>query len=233
MKKNHTFKFLCIAIAMLVAGINAQAQLETSFYLNGIAPAGEFNDDATLNENNLLGKDQIGTAAALGFGAGIRASYLFDIGFGAVAPFVSFDLLWNPIKSSFREEYALNDADIPNYFNLPLMLGIQYRYPLETVDMITPFAEFGIGYNAFKASAEGWGDQESRDHYVYSIKGAMAWQLGIGTFLGNHVSVGLHYYGLGRHSIKYSSRSHNYATLDTATERRSIGSWLLRIGFHF
>lgn len=237
MKKKYTIKALCLAVALFVCGTNLQAQtaLETSFYLNGIAPMGEFGKSASLNADNLLGKDQIGTAAALGFGVGARASLPFDIGVGYVAPFVNVDVLWNQVKSSLREAYAINQAGAPNYFNIPIMLGVQYRHPMDQYGLqyLVPFAEFSVGYNLFKAGSEGWKNSETDPYNVYRANGTMAWQVGVGSFFGSHVSAGLHYYGLGRHSITYSDRSHGYNNLDASVQRRTVGTLMLRIGFHF
>lgn len=68
--------------------------------------------------------------------------------------------------------------------------------------------------------------------------------IGAGAYFGEHVSAGLYYYGLGKHTIDYTQ-----GTLDdnmaanaqvTANEaagmgrqQRSVGSVMLRIGFHF
>ena len=212
MKKNNTFKVLGLAVAMLFCGqsIKAQTALETSIFLNGVAPAGQLNDNATL-DNGLLGKDQIGTAAGLGFGGGIRAGLPFDIGMGYVVPFVS----------------------VPNYWNIPLMIGVQYRYPLADMGMeyLTPYGEFGLGYDFFMISGEG---NKTHQYNTYKVKGAMAWQLGLGAFLGNHVSLGIHYYGLGTHTVKYGKCDPvDMLAAHPENKLRTIGEWALRFGFHF
>ena len=68
--------------------------------------------------------------------------------------------------------------------------------------------------------------------------------LGAGAFFGEHVSAGLYYYGMGKHNIDYTKGTLNDNTAannqlianETAgmgRQRRSVGSVMLRIGFHF
>lgn len=235
MKKNNTFKVLGLAVAMLFCGqsIKAQTALETSIFLNGVAPAGQLNDNAALDSYGLLGKDQIGTAAGLGFGGGIRAGLPFDIGMGYVVPFVSVDLFWNRPKASLRTTMMTADDKVPNYWNIPLMIGVQYRYPLADMGMeyLTPYGEFGLGYDFFMISGEG---NKTHQYNTYKVKGAMAWQLGLGAFFGNHVSLGIHYYGLGTHTVKYGKcEPVDMLAAHPENKLRTIGEWALRFGFHF
>lgn len=235
MKNSNTFKVLGLAAVLFFCGqsIKAQTALETSIFFNGVAPSAEFNDNATLTSEGLFGKDQIGTAAALGFGGGIRASLPFDIGVGYVAPFVGADLFWNRPKSSLRTPMMEADDKVPQYFNIPIMVGVQYRYPLADMGLeyVTPYAEFGVGYDFFMIGAEG---AKNKYYYNYKVKGAMAWQLGVGTFLANHVSIGIHYYGLGTHQIKYGNGCvPDMASSTNLNQLRRIGEWALRFGFHF
>lgn len=244
MKKHNTIKSLCVAVAMIFAGITANAQLETSIYLNGALPTGEMGGKATLDPLSapLLTKDNIGTTAAVGFGVGGRASYHFDVGFGEVAPFVNIDFQWNQIKGAYRDDFAKESANAKasQYFNLPILIGVNYRY--ELTDIFKPFAEFGIGTDFFMISAE----RTSTSKLVYSVGNALAWEIGAGCFFGSHVSAGIHYYGLGKHRITYNEKRTDIGgmtvdqvdALDPTTvlnkvELRNIGSLMLRIGFHF
>ena len=67
----------------------------------------------------------------------------------------------------------------------------------------------------------------------------VAWQIGLGSFFGQHVSAGLHYSGYGKHAVKYTSATEVPTALvaedaaDTKTQTRSVGLFSLRIGFHF
>ena len=236
MKKNYTIKSLCIAVAMIFAGFGASAQLENSLFLNVGFPTGQFNDKAEMVlGQTLLGKANIGKEASMGFGLGYRCSYHFDIGFGEVAPFVNADLLWNQIKSDYRDSYTRAKADIPSYFNIPVMLGVNYRYAL--TDIIKVFGEFGLGSDFFIITAEGWNSNNTQEYHRYKVKNALTWELGAGAYFGSHVSAGLYYYGLGKHAITYNTdKSHGpvYALdVDNSVELRKLGTLALRIGFHF
>lgn len=233
MKKNNKIKSLCVIMAMLFSGIAAQAQIENSVYLNGSLPTGQMNASITRPAGqSLLGKSNIGKSASLGLGMGYRACYHFDIGFGEVSPFFNADLQWNRLTNDLRDEYITNGASIPNYFNIPLMIGVNYRYAL--TDIIKVFGEFAVGDDFFMITSEGWSENNIEGRYKYNVKSAMAWQIGAGSYFGSHVSVGLHYYGLGNHAITYNDKSTGaLALVDKTVEPRRIGSLVLRIGFHF
>ncbi|MCQ2278045.1 MAG: PorT family protein [Bacteroidales bacterium] len=245
--KHNTIKSLCIAIVMLAMGINANAQFESSVYLNLGLPTAQFGGKADNSATApLLTKDNIGTTATAGFGLGGRASYLFDVGFGEVAPFANIDFQWNQIKSTYRDAYATADANAktPSYFNIPIFLGINYRY--ELTDVFKPFAEFGLGTDFFLISRE----QVNNSTLRYNVKNSFAWEIGAGCFFGRHVSAGIYYYGLGKHRITYNEKRTeiNGLTVEQVnqagqlidptfdcnkTQLRSIGELMLRIGFHF
>lgn len=75
----------------------------------------------------------------------------------------------------------------------------------------------------------------------YKTTGSFAWQIGAGSFFGEHVSAGIHYQGYGKHSIKYTDGTTLptwYTNMtnddsDKKVQKRSIGLLSLRIGFHF
>jgi opacity protein-like surface antigen len=242
---------------MLGIGTMAQAQFRQSIYLNGNIPTGNFGSSASAGPdlNSLvtppstlfptsgvpLTTEQIGKDASIGFGLGYRVSYRFDVGVGEVAPFVNADFLWNTISGSWRDKYSDAYYTSPTYFNIPLMGGVTYIYDEMPWNDISLFGEFGIGTDLFWITSEG-----SKDNIKLSYKStfAFAWMLGAGAFFGEHVSVGLHYYGLGTHNIDYTQGTldDNVAAQAQVTandaaglgrQRRSVGSLLLRIGFHF
>lgn len=251
--KHNTIKSLCIAIVMLAMGINANAQFESSVYLNFGLPTAQFGGKPDLSSNiaelrsePFLSKDHIGSTATPGFGIGGRACYHFDVGVGEVAPFVNLDFQWNQLKSSYRDAYVEADpeAKSPVYFNIPIMLGISYRY--ELTDVLKPFAEFGLGTDFLFITKERIKDITLK----YNVKNAFAWEIGAGCFFGRHVSASVHYYGLGKHVITYNEKRTDVGgqtieqinQIHQATnpefncnkaELRSIGNLMLRIGFHF
>lgn len=227
--KRNTIKVLLLG-AMMFMGFGAHAQLETSIFLDGNLPAAEFNN-AIDNVVLPMGKTKVGTGATAGIGLGLRVGYHFDIGFGEVTPFLNADLYWNQMRESYRTEYEKQFCDVPNYFNLPIMLGVNYRYPLN--DIIMPFAEFAVGSDFFVITQEGWGGANDRPFYRFNNTNTLACQFGIGSYFGNHVSAGLHYYGLGKHIIDYSADDSRFMKNADEFVKRNIGMLVARIGFHF
>ena len=234
MKKNNTIKTLCLAAAMFFGAFAANAQIEQTIYLNGSVPTAEFGQSVNLRTSpslGLMGRDTVGKGATAGFGLGYRISYHFDIGYGEVSPFANIDVQWNRLKSSYRDQYTLASADKPEYFNIPMMVGVNYRYGL--TDIIKVFGEFGVGFDIFNITAEGWGGSETSPYYRYDVGNAMAWELGAGAYLNDYFSAGLYYYALGKHAISYDSHSHLLNGEPTSPILRNIGSLALRLGFHF
>lgn len=207
MKKSITFKSLCLLVAFATAGIMAQAQgLSQSVYLNFGFPTGQFHDKAVPVEGYLLTKDFIGTNATAGIGFGYRASYRFDVGFGDVDGFLDANMFWNRVRGDVRSNIITNNGKSSYYFNIPILLGVQYSYPL--TEIFRPFAEFGVGYDIFTVAPEGWKESipaQKKFYAKYHVGGAFAFELGAGCYFGEHVSASLHFYGLGQHTINYNT----------------------------
>ena len=247
-------RVLCLTALMIGFGAAAQAQVRQSIYLNGNIPTGDFGSKAaegpsvnTLYDAGVpLTYEQIGKDASIGFGLGYRASYRFDVGVGMVSPFVNVDFLWNTIASKWRDKYSDYYLTSPTYFNIPLMGGVSYIYDELPWDDISVFGEFGVGTDFLWITSEGTDKDKSGNNFSFAYKPtfAFAWMLGAGAFFGEHVSAGIYYYGLGSHNIDYTkgtledntAASQQVSDNDAAgkgRQRRSVGSLMLRIGFHF
>ncbi len=249
MYKSNYFKCLCVAAALCFAGFGAQSQeLEISAYFNGFLPVGEFNDDVELMQYGVftpINRTNIANGASAGLGVSVRAGIWLDVGSNNfLLPYVEGSFLWNSTKGKYRDIYddnALNSTlqavpTAPNYFNIPLMVGLKYRYDL--TDIIRPFAEASLGYDLTFISKNGYHDVtylgvENYMEYSYKPSGAMAWSLGAGTYLGQNVSVGLYYLNMGSHRIEYTKKSYSGAEASYTVEKRKLGELALRIGFHF
>ena len=240
MRKSNHFKGLVIATALLFAGFGVRAQqLETSVFLNGILPVAQFNNEVNLEPLGTfepMTSENIAKGAAGGLGGSARIGMWFDVGVGQLQPFFEAGFLWNNSRSYIRNKYDNNERNnvlqqrpkAPQYFNLPLMLGLKYRYDI-TPD-VRPFVELGLGYDLLFISKNGYPTQTFR----YKPSGEFSWMIGAGTYLGEYVSVSLFYMGLGNHHIDYSSRSYQPEAIDYSTVyRRSLGELGLRVGFHF
>ncbi|MBQ9418268.1 MAG: hypothetical protein IJU19_06780 [Bacteroidales bacterium] len=242
----NAVKMCSLALLLIGMASSANAQFRQSVYLNGILPTGGFAKDVSSSQTDVpLEITEIGKDAALGIGASYRVSYRFDVGVGEVAPLVEASLFWNMIGSDWREKYGDKDYTTPTYFNVPILVGVSYFYD-ELWQDITPFGEFGIGADWLKITREGKKADESNGTLYYAYKGdiAMAWMIGAGAMFGRHVSVGLYYYGLGKHYVDYTDKTidknakakdyqEHRETGQEKRQERSVGELALRIGFHF
>ena len=255
-------KVLCIGAMLVGMSSVANAQLRQSIYLNGNIPTGDFGRSAAAGINlanyNPVGDnttyptsgvpltyEEIGKDASVGFGLGYRASYRFDVGVGLVAPFLNVDFLWNTISSKWSDKYSDDYMSSPTYFNIPFLGGVTYIYDEMPWSDVSLFGEFGIGTDFFWITSEGSSEWKAPDNtkvnakLSYKSTFAFAWMIGAGAYFGNHFSAGLYYYGLGTHNIDYTSGTReNVPATDiqqdlNGRERRSVGSVMLRLGFHF
>lgn len=247
---------LCLGTMIIGMGGIAQAQFRQSIYLNGNIPTGDFGK-STAGGPNLnamtftpssmvtypttgipLTVEEVGKDAIVGFGLGYRVSYRFDVGMGLVAPFANVDFLWNTIDGKWSDKYSDEYWSSPTYFNIPLMAGVTYIYDELPLREVSAYGEFGLGTDLFCITSEGKG--KGNERFAYKPTFAFAWMIGAGAYFGQHVSVGLYYYGLGKHTIDYTqgtlddneyAEEHNKEL--SGRQRRSVGSVMLRIGFHF
>lgn len=242
----HAVKMMSLAALLVGMSFCAQAQFRQSVFLNGNLPTGSFANSVSENHTTVpLTYEEVGKAATLGFGLGYRVSYRFDVGMGMVSPFVQADFFWNTINNSWNDKYLNANMKAPTYFNIPLTVGVSYLYDQLWND-VTPYGEFGVGADLLWITNEGKGVSENNGIYYYSYTPnfAMSWMVGAGAYFGRHVSVGLYYYGMGKHAIDYTSttlsnnniaQSQLYANtlVNHGRETRTVGSLALRIGFHF
>lgn len=237
--KNRIVTVVCLAALLLGTGSVAKAQFRQSIFLDGLLPVGNFASSVSNNAGVPLGTHNIAKAATAGFGIGYRASYRFDIGFGIVAPFASADFFWNFIGDGWSDEYIQAKAGVPSYFNLPVHLGVSYLYDRLWND-VTPYVEFGLGTDLMFIGRE----KSENFFHTYAYKPSFAknvsWMIGLGTYFGEHVSVGVYVYDLGKHTIEYTKKTFESFTLAeqlltdaAAVETRTVGEVALRIGFHF
>ncbi len=241
-------RIACLAALVLGTAGVANAQFRQSVYLNLDLPTGGFASKVGSNgvlgtvSQVPLGYKEIGKEATAGFGLGYRASYRFDVGVGIVAPFAQADFFWNTISGSLSDAYTqARSKATPTYFNVPIQVGITYLYD-ELWNNIIPYGEFGLGADIMMITGEGPFTIAGVDmmKYGYKMNTAFSFSVGAGAYFGEHVSAGLYYYGLGKHTIEYNSSTYKdlgaieKATYDSGNvETRTAGALVLRIGFHF
>lgn len=238
MKKVVKTLFLTAMLMGIGTAAQSQTYLRHSIFLNGNIPTGDFASSASANSATPNGVPltitQIGKDASIGFGLGYRANYHFNVGVGQVAPFLGIDFLWNTLGGGWSEKYSDSYMSTPTYFNIPILFGVSYIYDQLPWPSIRAFGEFGLGTDFLWITSEGKGDVEDGERYYYKGGFAFSFMLGAGCYFGEHVSAGLYYYGLGTHEIDYTQateKQHSMAGI--GRQRRSVGSVMLRIGFHF
>ena len=239
-----------VLVALLAAfSSTAYAQLESSIFFNMLMPVGTFAkgatmthlvDPGTLEEGNVMGLNEIGKDAVFGIGGTYRIGYVFDINVGLIQPFLEGTLSWNRVSSDSRDKYEKYDGRVPNYFNIPVMVGIKYSYPLN--ETLQPYGEFGVGYDLLLVGSEGKKGSALTD-LRYTAGSALGWQLGAGVIIGKYFSAGISYLNYGRHKIRYSSKSeastltqNALATSEGTVNKyvyRTLGTFAIRLGFHF
>ncbi|MBQ7280290.1 MAG: hypothetical protein IJR13_06185 [Bacteroidales bacterium] len=245
MKKHNSFKALLVAVAMFAFGGSAFAQVESSIFFNMNMPVGSFAKDASMYNDVNLGNKSIGTDAIFGIGGTYRIGYVFDIQIGLIEPFAEAGFNWNRISGDNRDKYDAYRGRVPNYFNIPLMLGINYRYD-KLSETFVPYGEFGLGYDLFFTNGEGK-DNDIAYQLSYKTNGGFAWQIGAGVIIGQYFSVGLSFVSYGNHRIEYTNGTvDNHAGIEydanltelnskgeAAIVRRSFNNLTIKLGFHF
>lgn len=249
MYKNNYFKSLTIVAAMIFAAFTGHAQqMETSVYINGIFPVAQFNNAVELmptGEFVPMDRSNVATGATAGLAATARFGMWFNVGFGQLMPWGEVSFMWNSTKGSLRDIYDQNEYNVtvqsvpttPTYFNIPIILGLKYRY--DVTPIIRPFAELGIGYDALFITSNGYHNSPeigNQKWYSYNPSGNLCWSVGAGTYLGEYVSVGLYYMGLGNHRIEYRKgveASNPEAPDYFIAQKRRLGELGIRVGFHF
>lgn len=237
--------FLFFAFAVLLAVTPLYAQLlgfSHSVSLIGIAPTGAFAKDVRINnlEKPIFDRSQIAKDATIGVGLSYRIGKRFDVIIGDLTPFAEVGFFWNRISGDNRDAFDDKRSDDPRYRNMPMMLGVQYRHDL--LPLIKPYIEVGLGIDWFLPVKEGWEDKSGYPYYVFKSSTATAWQLGVGTYIGGLVSVGITYYALGKHAFDFNTNRTEMrgfesmsasAQNDSKAEYRRINALAMKVSFHF
>ena len=245
--------YVCVALAAMSVATSSYAQgfsFKQSVSLVTMIPTGDFGksvdlltyyNGTTTETYPVLGRDNVGKDAGLGLGLNYRAMMDFEVMMGNLSPFIEAGFMWNRISRDNRDKFDEARSTTPKYYNVPIMIGLQYSYDLHS--NVKPYGEFAIGTDLFFITREGKKDDAVVPNFVYKTGAALAWQIGVGAYIGNRVSAGITYYGYGKHSVDYNesrtsfagSTIANYAYVENASHTvfRRIGCIALKVGFHF
>ena len=197
-----TIRTFAVIVALLLSASIGRAQFNNpisggSFTLNfiGTMPMGDFAEASTpplIFAPSIYGFGDSGNAV-YGAGLGFKAGYQFDFGMGI---FVGVDAMWNQLNKDMRTCYNDRSKTKPNYANFPITLGLDYKCYFGKVFGL--YAEGAAGVGLLFVTPEGWSDNMTD----YKLSTAFAWQAGGGILLGEHISMGVHYYMCGNHEIE-------------------------------
>lgn len=201
-----TFKTLVLLFAVVIGSISvANAQFRNGeegpyFAINfiGAMPIGDFSgESASIPMLGIKGPStmlfgQSNGNASMGAGFGLKFDYSIAYGISA---YISVDAMWNQLNADMRSSYDLVSKTKPNYINFPVMLGVGYQCFFGRVFGL--YANAGAGVGMMYLTPEGWSDELTH----FRLSTAFSWQAGGGIMLGEHISLGAHYYMLGNHKI--------------------------------
>ena len=201
-----TFKTIVLLLAVIIGSTSiANAQFRHGeeggdFSINfiGALPMGDFsNASASLPFLGIKGPSTMlfgegNGNAAMGAGFGLKFDYRIAFGISA---YISADAIWNQLNADMRASYDAVSKTKPNYLNFPMMLGVGYQCFFGKVFGL--YANAGAGVGLLYLTPEGWSDELTH----FKLSTAFSWQAGGGIMLGEHISLGAHYYMLGNHKI--------------------------------
>ena len=221
-----------VLVALLISGGKTFAQKDGfSLHLSGVFPTGWVAE--SHNEYDFNGSyPSMGTGFGVGFKYQFHAPELANLRFLASA-----ELMYNPLNGKLKDaihsmqfEYSEEDFKItlPKYFNIPLMVGLNYAIKLN--DKINIFGEVAAGINLMlstnfkeisvnKGICNGyhyWDDDYYYDYdasYDYTSTHettgkynaiTFAYRFGAGVTF-DRISIGLHWYRWGKGKVSGES----------------------------
>lgn len=252
---NRNLKSLALVVVLAIFGMNqSKAQTDFSIHVGMASPLSSFAD-SRAQKGIVAWMDKTDRAGAgLGFEVGMKFRFavpsIKNLGIIATA-----DVFYNGANSDVKDfaqdfvDYYVIDENydecrikIPNYINIPIMVGANYEYGL--ANNVKIWAEFGLGvdFGIITNQEYYWevSNSELMDEKVFDNNVSFAYQLGAGVMLSNKFSLGLHYYAFGSQKIQGEEfteliTSQGSQTADAKFTLRSINPTIftVRLGYHF
>lgn len=198
--------------------LNVKAQGKNEFQIGTAIPGYDFGSD---NSDRFYLE---GEGSAGGASAGLYLSYKHLFSSKKIENLhyiLSVSTSYNDLKSITKDNIIdrmgseIYQYSIPKYFNVPLMLGLQYDKALsQTVSL---FGETNIGVNmlyvskksfVLKAIMTDWAGNliDGEAYYIKEIfkpSFHLTYKLGTGVIINDKYIIGLSYLALGSHKIRY------------------------------
>ena len=217
MKKS--FRLIALVV-MLFMGGQAMAQTRSAIFLGASFPVKNYAVFNDFNDFALTSTDT--DDAGAGIGANVGFKWYFNVGVKGLGIMLSADGLYNGpnanLKTAYREKETNYDGQFidgsfkyntkPQYINVPIMLGLNYIYHVNSSFGI--YAEAGLGGNmrfitkmesVNKGSLLGV-ETKVTSTQCYDMGFGFAWQAGIGIEAGRNFMIGCSFYDLGKTQIK-------------------------------
>ncbi len=136
-------KLLVVAVAAFLLSFGA-AYAQVSFSVGGTVPLSDFaNKD--LASNGLVNTVN-GTTGGANIGAMAGFKYQAKLPIHGLSIMGTVDVMWNDISKKVIEDYlGGEDITYPDFFNVPVMAGLNYTLPI--VGEVAVYAEAGVGCN--------------------------------------------------------------------------------------
>lgn len=247
-------KVLMLAVVLFASG-NLFAQTNVYLNLGGALPLGDFADSDDDKGCALINEKMDEGGAGFGLNAGLKLK--FGVGVKGLGVIATFDGIYNGLNSEMRdffedfEDELDEDADSytfrkPKYINIPLMVGANYTYNINSKFGV--YGEFASGFNVRLISdlfmeyeeETSYGDYELSIDYNYKPAVSFAYQMGAGIELANRITIGMSYYNLGKAKVEGKIKEKVSYDGDSDSESENFkgkrvtpSMLMLRVGFKF
>lgn len=210
MRKHFCKTILSLTLALLFIS-PASAQDYHEIKAKGLFPIGNFGRVGETAE--MVEKGLIGSGATIGAGLGYR--YHFDLS-GGISLLVGGDVMWNMTDTKYRQRcYDNNKETAPQYFNIPIWVGVNYKIPLGNSNKWSAFFVASAGLNTHYTTSTGWENVEIQ--YKPALSPSLAIEVG---FCFRNISLGFELLSLGKPTMKGTGEEtyHIFKTLDKQRE---------------
>ena len=246
------FTTLIVFSLLMILGEQALAQGKSAMFLGASFPMGNYGmgdiDHWVLTHSS---EDTYNAAASVGFNVGLK--FNFGVGLSGLSVMLSVDGFLNGLNNNMKQYFEdrnielKNNPDVssfsidrPRYFNVPVMVGLNYVFNISPLFGI--YVEGGAGANArfitsyYEAIRYVGADKTTVMNYDYKSAFSFAYQVGAGFEISKALLIGASFYDLGA-SMVTAERTLPDQGKGTDLYRNEKGlrprMILVRIGFRF
>lgn len=242
--------------AMMLYGGQALAQSHGAMLLGASFPMKDFATFDGFNDFSLINPGSENAGASIGFNVGFK--WYFNVGVNNFNVMLSLDGFFNGpnsnLKTAYQDNVLANWGELrvdnisynstPKFINLPIMLGLNYMFPINPKFGI--YVEAGAGGNFRFITYLGTVSNETETQNLikmtqnYDKAFTFAYQAGIGFKVDNRLLIGCSFYDLGKADVKGEQTIKEITTTNTTVSSNylTMGAIhpimvLARIGFTF